>query len=52
MKTFNVIWLEKKSVNVKAKDRQEAERIVLDCEHEESDVSAELDCSPEAYEVV
>ncbi len=51
MKTYNVVWTERMSVNVKANSYQEAREMVLNCEHDESQVSAELDSSPEAYEI-
>ncbi len=51
MKKYIVRWDERHSVEVEAESEQEAEDIVRNCEHDESAVSAELNGSPEAYEV-
>lgn len=50
-KIYNVIWTERMSVNVQAKNEAQAREKVLNCEHDESEVSSELDSQPEAYEV-
>lgn len=50
MKTYNVIWTERMSVNVQAKNEQEAREKVLNSEHDYSQVSAEIDSQPEAIE--
>lgn len=44
-----VIWTEKMSVEVEAESEEEAREIVLNCEHNEVGVSAELDSQPEAF---
>lgn len=51
MKTFNVVWSERMSVNVEAENEQEAREKVLNCEHDEAQVASELDMQPEAYEI-
>ena len=51
MPTYNVVWSERMSVNVEAKNEQEAIEMVLNCEHDESQVASELDIQPRAYEV-
>lgn len=48
-KTYNVIWSERMSVNVRARNAQEAREIVLNCQYNEQEVSSELDNQPEAY---
>lgn len=51
MKTYNVIWEERMSVNVQANSKEEAEQKVHDCEYQDDQVSSELSLYPEAYEV-
>lgn len=51
VKTYQVIWTESMRVNVRAASEEEARDIVLNCEHDESQVSSELDSPPEAYEI-
>ena len=51
MKKYQVVWDERHSVEVVAGSEKEACEIVLNCEHDEIAVSAELNGPPEAYEV-
>ena len=51
LKTFNVVWTEQMSTNVQAENEEKACEKVLNCEHDEASVSAEIDTSPVAYEI-
>lgn len=49
MKTYNVIWTERFSVNVEAKNEALAEGMIHNCNYDESNVSSEIDSMPVAY---
>jgi len=51
MKTYNVVWEEKMSVNVEAKSELEAINMILNCEYDESQTSSEISGSPEAFKI-
>ena len=51
MPKYNVVWSERMSIEVEAKNEKEAREIVLNCEHDESQVSSELDMQPEVYKI-
>ena len=51
LKTFNVVWNEKMSVNIEATSREEAEEMAWNCEYDENEVSSEMDSAMEAYEM-
>ena len=51
MKTYNVVWSERMSINVQAENEQKAREKILNCEHDESQVSSEIDSQPEAFDM-
>ena len=51
LKTFNVVWEERWSINIKANDTEEAEQKILDGEYNESDCSVAISSAPDAYEM-
>lgn len=51
MKTFNVTWEERMSVNVDAKSEEEAVEMVHSCNYDEAGVASEISMMPEAYEM-
>lgn len=51
MKTYNVIWTERMSVNIEAENEEQAVDKVWNCEHDENGVSSEIDGGIEAYEI-
>ncbi len=51
MKTFNVVWEERMSVNVQAKNEMEAIEKVMEGNYDEAGVSSEISNQPEAYKM-
>lgn len=51
MKTFNVVWEERMSVNVEAKSEEEAVEMVHSCNYDEAGVASEISTPPEAYKM-
>jgi hypothetical protein len=51
MKTFNVVWTERMSVNIEAETADEAVDKAWNSEYDENGVSSEMDGSIEAYEI-
>lgn len=48
---FNVVWVERMSVNVNAKDEEEAINKVIDLDYDQSQVVASLDSRPTAHKI-
>jgi len=51
LKTFNVVWEEKHSVNIDAESEEDAIQKVLDCDYDDTQTSAEVSAVPEAFEI-
>jgi len=51
MKTFKVIWEEKRSIVIEAKNEEEALEKVHRSDYDESQESAEISSPPEAFEM-
>lgn len=51
MKIYEVVWSEKKCINIEANSVAEAQNIVMSGEYEEGEVGAEIDSVPIAYEM-
>jgi len=51
MKTFNIVWEERHSINIEAKSEKEAIKKVYSSEYDEGQESAEISSPPEAFEM-
>lgn len=49
MKTYNVIWTERFSVNIEAKNEALAEEMIHNCDYDENGVASEISNNPEAF---
>lgn len=48
-KTYSVVWEERLSVNVEAKNEEEAIQMVHNCDYDENGVASEISGMPEAF---